>query len=54
MNWIMENWETLLAAYGGFVVFASAIVKVTPTQKDDAILAKLLAFLDYFSTVDKK
>lgn len=54
MNWLTENWDNLLAIYGGFVIFATAVVKFTPTKKDDAILDKIVAFFNYFSTVNPK
>lgn len=54
IEWITAHWDELLAIYGGFVMFATAVVKFTPTQKDDAVLSKVLAFLDYFSTALKK
>jgi len=49
-----ETLQLALAIIGGVVTIASAIVKITPSQNDDAILAKVLAFLDYFSVVPKK
>ena len=46
----MENlgqiFETLLFWFGTVVAAASVIVKATPTQKDDAILAKVVKVLD--------
>jgi len=52
--WINTNWETILAIYGAVVACASVIIKITPTQADDAILAKGLAVIDFFSTVAVK
>ena len=49
-----EVLQLALAIIGGVVTIASAIVKITPSQNDDAILAKVLAFLDYFSVIPKK
>ena len=40
MNWILENWVTLLAVWGGVHTAASAITAATKTPKDDAALAK--------------
>jgi len=45
MEWLEANWVNLVAIVGGIVTSASLIVKMTPTQKDDAILAKVIAFL---------
>lgn len=51
---IQDALQTAFTVFGAFVVFASTVVKVTPTQKDDAILAKVIAVLDYFSVVTPK
>ncbi|MBS6473797.1 MAG: hypothetical protein KH347_06050 [Acetobacter sp.] len=54
----MENlgqiFETLLFWFGTVVAAASIIVKATPTQKDDAILAKVVKVLDVLSIVNAK
>jgi len=54
VNWISANWVTIAAVYGAVVACASVIIKITPTQADDAILAKVLAVVDFFSTVAVK
>jgi hypothetical protein len=54
IEWITANWDNILAAYGGLVLVATAIVKITPTTKDNAILDKILGVLDYFSTALRK
>lgn len=45
MDWIMTHWKEILAWIGGIVSAASIIVKLTPTQKDDTILAKVIKVL---------
>lgn len=45
MTWIMEHWKDILAVIGGVVTVASIIVKLTPTQKDDNVLAKIIKIL---------
>lgn len=45
MTWIMEHWKDILAVIGGIVTVASIIVKLTPTQKDDNVLAKIIKIL---------
>jgi hypothetical protein len=52
--WITAHWADLLAVYGALVLLATAIVKVTPSTKDDEILAKVVKFFDFFSTVNPK
>lgn len=50
MTWILANWENILAVYGGVVALCTTIVKITPSVKDDAVLAKVLKVIDFFST----
>ena len=54
MNWLLENWEHIAAGFGMLVAFCTAIVKMTPTQKDDNILAKVIKWADVFSIVFTK
>ena len=42
MQFIIDHIDTILAGFGGLVVLATAITKLTPTTWDDALLAKLL------------
>ncbi|MBO7735883.1 MAG: hypothetical protein J6S67_25160 [Methanobrevibacter sp.] len=45
IGWLQANWKDVLAIIGGVVTVASIIVKLTPTQKDDAFLAKVIKIL---------
>lgn len=45
IQWITEHWKDILAIIGGIVTVASLIVKLTPSTKDDAILAKIIKIL---------
>lgn len=54
MTWLLENWEHIAAGFGMLVAFCTAIVKMTPTQKDDSILAKIIKWADVFSIVFTK
>ena len=45
INWIQAHWKDILAIIGGVVTVASLIVKLTPTQKDDTVLAKIIKIL---------
>lgn len=55
---ILNNWGTytvtILAVLGGLNMAASAIVAITPSQKDDAILEKVVSFVERFSFILKK
>ena len=54
INWISTNWVTIVAIYGAVVACASVIIKITPTQADDAILAKVISVISFFSHLDPK
>lgn len=54
MTWLLENWEHIAAGFGMLVAFCTAIVKMTPTQKDDNILAKVIKWANVFSIVFTK
>ena len=46
IQWIIANSKDLLLIVTGMVTVASIIVKLTPTPKDDAIMAKILPWLE--------
>ncbi|MGP1508484.1 MAG: hypothetical protein ACTTJW_06375 [Sphaerochaeta sp.] len=48
-KWIGENLGTICTVLCGVIFVASIIVKATPSVKDNAILRKIIAFLDHFS-----
>lgn len=54
MQWLVDNWETIFAVWGMLVAACTAIVKLTPTQKDDNFLAKIVKWADVFSVVFTK
>jgi hypothetical protein len=54
MKWLLQNWETIFAIWGMLVAFCTAIVRLTPTQKDDTFLAKVVKWADVFSVVFTK
>ena len=54
MNWIIAHWSDLLACFGALVGFCSLVVKLTPTQKDDTIVAWLIKILDKLSIFNTK
>lgn len=54
LNWLWLHKEGIMAIYGAIVTICTIIVKWTPSEKDDTWLAKIIAFLDNFSTAFKK
>lgn len=45
VEFISTNWAVLLQVVTGTITVASLIVKLTPTQKDDTVLAKVINVL---------
>lgn len=45
MEWITQHWKDILAIIGAVVTVCSLIVKLTPTQKDDTFLGKVIKVL---------
>lgn len=54
LDFIKEHYDELCVAFTALVTFCSVVVKLTPTQKDDAILAKVVKVLDMFSIFNTK
>ena len=48
VEWITNNWVAVSAAIGLLLTALIAIAKLTPTDKDDTIIAKIKAFYDKF------
>lgn len=49
MNWIQNHGKELLQIIGATVTLATLIVKLTPTENDDTILAKIVKILSALS-----
>lgn len=49
LNWCMEHGKELLQVIGAVVTAATVIVKLTPTPKDDAVLAGVVKVLSALS-----
>lgn len=52
INWCTAHLQELLAIIGGLVGVATVVVKLTPTQKDDAFLGKVIKVLSALSLVN--
>ena len=48
------HWDEILAAFGAVVAACSAIVKITPSTKDDELLGKLIKLVEHLSIFNKK
>lgn len=49
MEWLNEHWKDILAIISGIIGVATAVVKLTPTQKDDTVLARIVKVLEALS-----
>ena len=52
MEWITTHWDDVLAIIGGVVLVVSTVVKLTATDKDDTVWAKILKVLAALSLVN--
>ena len=41
VQWITENWMAIAGIFVAGIAFAKAIVKLTPTKTDDAIVERI-------------
>ena len=48
LEWLKENYDNICVVITAIITFCSVVVKVTPTDKDDKILSKIIAILDTF------
>lgn len=54
MEWFAANWDDIALAITGTVTVASIIVKLTPTTRDDAVLAKVIKLLNVLAINPKQ
>jgi len=49
MEWLTIHWTDIVQVIAYIIAGASVIVKLTPTLKDDAVLAQIIKFLAVLS-----
>ncbi len=54
IEWISANKGALIQAYLALIGFASIVIKLTPTVKDDAFLKKWLKFTGKYIALNRK
>ena len=54
IDWIINNWSSITSMFGSVVAIASVIVKLTPSDKDDKVLNKILEIIAKFSIFNTK
>jgi hypothetical protein len=46
INFIVDHWDEILLAITSIVTAASIIVKLTPSEKDDKVVSRIIKFLN--------
>lgn len=54
LNFIVEHYDDILAIIGAIVSIATIIVKISPSKRDDEILAKIINILAKLSLINTK
>ena len=54
ITWIMANKANLMEGYLALIGFASIVVKLTPTLKDDHLLKGLVRFTGKYLALNRK
>ena len=54
INFILNNYNSVLQIIGSVVSIATIIVKITPTTKDDTALNNIIELVSKFSIVNTK
>ena len=49
MSFLTENYVEILAVAGALITVATFITTLTPTKKDDAVVSKIRATLEFIS-----
>ncbi len=53
INWLTANWKDVLDIAAYVCLIASAIVKITPTLKDDNIVLPFIKFIGKYLALNK-
>ena len=51
MQWLIDNWQAVALVVTTTVTAASAITALTPTPKDDAVVAKIYKIIEALGLV---
>lgn len=53
INLVKAHWADIASVIAHIIAAASIIVKLTPTQKDDEVLGKLIKFISKYIALNK-
>ena len=51
--WLLNNWDSVISILTGVVAVASIVAKLTPTETDDALIARILKIVDFLAINNK-
>ena len=54
MTWLLNNWDLIFQIWGMITALGTAIVAITPTDKDNKLLEKIVKWANVFSVVFTK
>lgn len=54
MEFIVSNWEGIMAIIASVLSIAAVVVKMTPSTKDDEVLEKILAIFEVIQELKKE
>lgn len=52
MDWLTENWDTLVAIVVALLSLASLITRLTPSPRDDEVVRQLIGLLSFLRPAD--
>lgn len=53
ITWVQLHWDDILKAYLALIGFASIVVKLTPTLKDDDALKGIIKFVGKYIALNR-
>lgn len=54
MSWIVEHWDKIGDWLALLVTVCTGVAGLTPTKKDDGVVANIVKFADMFSIVNTR
>lgn len=52
LEWLQQHWPELTAAFAALSTFASIVVRLTPTPRDDEVLKRILDWASFLRPKD--
>ena len=52
MKWLIENWDVLVSGVGGLLALATAVTRLTPSPKDDAVVREIVSIFSLLEHAD--